>query len=351
MKKFEPDYNNILNVALNKQPDRIPLYEHWIDLGIMEKITSRKMSDLYGKLPAEQLRESMVNYCLFWKDTGYDTVTWENCVASILPGGGALGGQQPGCIKNRADFDAYPWDKLCDLFFDRWSVHYELLRDTMPEGMKAIGGVGNGVFECVQDLVGFENLCMLRFDDPQLYADLFKTIGDVLLEIWQKFLTNYSDVFCVCRFGDDLAYTNSTMLQPDDIRNHIIPQYKRIVEAVHAFDKPFLLHSCGNIFCVMDDIIEDVKIDAKHSNEDAIAPFSKWIEDYGKNIGNFGGVDMDVLCRQQCDYIRKYTLEVLDYSQDSGGVAYGTGNSIPYYVPVEGYMTMINTVREYRGNV
>ena len=93
------------------------------------------------------------------------------------------------------------------------------------------------------------------------------------------------------------------------------------------------------------------KIDAKHSNEDAIAPFSKWIEDYGKNIGNFGGVDMDILCRQQCDYIRKYTLEVLDYSQDSGGVAYGTGNSIPYYVPVEGYLTMINTVREYNGNV
>ena len=32
----------------------------------------------------------------------------------------------------------------------------------MPEGMKAIGGVGYGIFECVQDLVGYEDLCYMR---------------------------------------------------------------------------------------------------------------------------------------------------------------------------------------------
>ncbi|MDR1030283.1 MAG: hypothetical protein LBL76_05370 [Treponema sp.] len=46
--------------------------------------------------------------------------------------------------------------------------------------------------------------------------------------------------------------------------------------------KPFLLHSCGCIFKVMDDLIA-ARIDAKHSNEDAIAP-------YGRRIGNFGGL-------------------------------------------------------------
>jgi uroporphyrinogen decarboxylase len=46
----------------------------------------------------------------------------------------------------------------------------------------------------------------------------------------------------------------------------------------------------------MDDIIEVAKIDAKHSNEDDIAPFSEWVDRYGDRIGNFGGVEMFACC-------------------------------------------------------
>ncbi|GAH43897.1 unnamed protein product, partial [marine sediment metagenome] len=63
---------------------------------------------------------------------------------------------------------------------------------------------------------------------------------------------------------------------PGDIKSMIIPQYKKIVDLVHSYGKPFLLHSCGNIFSVMEDIISIAGIDAKHSNEDEIAPFSMW---------------------------------------------------------------------------
>jgi len=40
-------------------------------------------------------------------------------------------------------------------------------------------------------------------------------------------------------------------------------------------------------------------IDAKHSNEDAIAPYGRWIELFGRRIGLFGGIDVDVLCRKK----------------------------------------------------
>jgi uroporphyrinogen decarboxylase len=43
--------------------------------------------------------------------------------------------------------------------------------------------------------------------------------------------------------------------EPDIIRQHIFPQYKRVIDLVHGSGKKFLLHSCGNIFPLMDDII------------------------------------------------------------------------------------------------
>jgi uroporphyrinogen decarboxylase len=59
------------------------------------------------------------------------------------------------------------------------------------------------------------------------------------------------------------------------IKKHIIPQYRRIVELIHGADRPFLWHSCGNIFSIMDQVIA-IGINAKHSNEDVIAQFEKW---------------------------------------------------------------------------
>ena len=47
----------------------------------------------------------------------------------------------------------------------------------------------------------------------------------------------------------------------------------------------------------MHDVI-DLGIDAKHSNEDIIAPFDEWIARYGERIGLLGGIDVDLLCQQ-----------------------------------------------------
>ena len=68
--------------------------------------------------------------------------------------------------------------------------------------------------------------------------------------------------------------------QPDEIRRHIVPKHKRVVDLVHAHGKPFLLHSCGKIYDVMD----EVGIDAKHSGDEAIDTFDVWAERYGDKV-------------------------------------------------------------------
>lgn len=154
--------------------------------------------------------------------------------------------------------------------------------------MKALGGVGNGVFEISEDLVGFEYLAYMQADDPDLHRDVYRKIGNLMVEIWTEFLDRYADVFAVCRFGDDLGFKTSTLTSPNTIRQHIIPQYKRVITRIKAAGKPFLLHSCGNIFAIMEELIA-IGIDAKHSNEDVIAPFDEWIRLYGDRIGLMGG--------------------------------------------------------------
>ena len=154
----------------------------------------------------------------------------------------------------------------------------------------------------------------------------------------------------VARMGDDLGYKSNTMISADDIKKHIIPGYADVVAVAHSYNLPFLLHSCGNIFNVMDDIISVAKIDAKHSNEDQIAPFHVWADLYGDRIGNFGGVDADALCRMDKKQLKAYIMEILKNVKSKGGIAFGTGNSVPDYIPTENYIYMTEIIREYRNS-
>jgi uroporphyrinogen decarboxylase len=278
----------------------------------------------------------------------YDAFDYEAAICEIFPGHGAINGGMLGPIQTREDFEKYPWQELPTIFWKTYAPHFEAIRKTLPEGMKAFGGCGYGIFESAQDLVGYEPLCTLQYTDPDLFADLFKKIGDLYITLWSGVIENYDDIFVFYRMGDDLGFKTSTLLEPNTIRNHVLPQYKRVVNLIHTSGRKFLLHSCGNIFELMEDIIA-LGIDAKHSNEDEIAPFARWIELYSERIGLFGGIDVNVLCLNDYDTVFKKVLEDASRFRNSArGYGLGSGNSIAGYVPVQGFTAMIDAAREIR---
>lgn len=346
MRNFIPDYNNMVKAALNQIPNRVPFYEHQIANNIISEVMGTELKDL-ETYTDDNLDKYFSIYCAFFKELGYDTVSFERILSGIMPGNGALYGHAEGCIKTRDDFEKYPWADLKEIYFNKNTRYFDALARNMPDGMKAIGGIGNGIFECVQDITGYMNLCYIKVDDIKLYEDLFSKVGDILYEIWEEFLKNYSNTFCIMRMGDDLGFKTNTLLPPDDIINFIIPKYKNVINLIHSYSKPFLLHSCGNIFGVMDELIA-AGIDAKHSNEDEIAPMDVWYEKYGKQIANFGGIDADILCRYSKEEIITYVTDIYIQAKGMPGIALGSGNSIPDYVPVENYLTMIETLAKLR---
>ena len=347
-KKFSPDYTRIIDAARNKKTAGIPLYEHDINRAVIGAILGKDLNTMYESRDPKILDELFKDIAEFHINHGYDTYSFEGCFTEIVQGGLGLIGQAESVIRSREEFDAYPWRSLTDKYFQRFGIYFDAIRRTLPEGMKIVGGVGNGIFETIQDFVPFTDLAYLEMDEPELFENLWIKVGEALNITWDHFLDEYSDILAVGRFGDDLGFKSAPLLNPKTIIKHILPQYKRIVNKVKSRNIPFLLHSCGNIFDVMENIIE-TGIDAKHSNEDTIAPFSKWVKDYGDKIGNFGGLDMDVICRSREEDLRKYIRRNIGPLIDSKGIAIGSGNQIADYVPPENFQIMVDEVRKIRG--
>ena len=185
---FQPDFHNMLDAVGNRKPARLPVYEHIIDPRIMGQVLGMEMTCPGDGAGTADYRRFYGNVCRFWKRMTYDTVSFEGTIVDVLPDHGAIFGGQPGPIQNQADFDRYPFEEIPDLYWKHWDAHFEAVAAELPEGMMALGGIGNGVFEISEDLVGFERLAYMQADDPQLFAALYEKIGDLMVRIWTRFL-------------------------------------------------------------------------------------------------------------------------------------------------------------------
>jgi uroporphyrinogen decarboxylase len=341
------DYRRIVDAAWNKGSNWVSLYDHIVASNVIEDIIGVHFADLINGDTAD-INEYFKRYNGFFNDVGYDAIPFECIISGILPGNKALYGHEPGSIHSMDDFKKYPWEEVPRFFKEKYYPLFHAFGENLPPGLKGVGGPGNGVFECIQDIVGFENLCIIKYDDESLFSMLFERMGSVIEKIWLDFIEQFGDFYCILRFGDDLGYKTSTLFPPDDIRKNILPVYKKVIDPVHRSGNPFVLHCCGKIFEIMDDII-DLGINAKHSNEDQIAPFSYWVDTYGKRIALFGGIDTDNLVGFDEKQIAELVKETCSYVSGRCGFALGSGNSITEYVPASKYMAMNRAVREFRG--
>ena len=247
------------------------------------------------------------------------------------------------------DLLKFPWDETVNRYFTYYGDTFSACRQALPEGMKIIGGIGYGIFESVQDFIPLTNLAYLEIDEPEVFELIWEYVGSLFIKLWKRLLDAYGDIIAVCRMGDDLGFKTSLLIKPDTFNDFIKPQYKAMVELIHGYGKPFLLHSCGCIWSIMEALINEVHIDAKHSNEDEIAPFDTWVKRYGGQIALFGGIDVNVLCLKNEGEIKEYIINLLNLSTAvSKSIAIGSGNQITEYVPTSGYITMVETVRRWR---
>ena len=343
-RKYEPDFTQLLKVLRREKADRPVLFEYFTNGPLNEFLAGRTVTD-----PTNP--EETVSLIIdAFTNAGYDYVslparyygamrfsTAEHVQKSTVSQNGSF------MITDRATFNTYPWP-------DPEKGDFDLLNRVAPflkTNMKFITPGPGGVLENVVDLVGFERLCYLLFDDEQLTQDIFDAVGSRLLRFYE--IVSGLDTVGALIVNDDWGFKSQTMLDPDSMHRYVFPWHKKIVDAIHLNGKPAILHSCGNLETVMDYLIDELGYDAKHSWEDAICPVETAWQRWGGRIAILGGIDMDFLVRATPDAIRQRAVNLLNMT-GSKSYALGSGNSIPAFVPIKNYMAMIGAANEIHGN-
>lgn len=319
----KPDFDNLLKILKCEKPDRPTLFEFFLNASLYERL---------GGKPENRYLDA-------FHRAGYDYSTY-HVGFSFLQGERhhekSISLNEGALITDRKSFREYRWPEVK-------KSDYDVLKRVAPEvpqGMRLIVPGPGGVLENLIGLVGYENLCLMLFDDPELVQMITDNIGSRLVRHYEIAGT-YDSVGAMIS-NDDWGFRTQPMMSPDDMKKYILPWHVKIVEAIHSHGKPAILHSCGNQATLMESIIEMCKYDGKHSYEDTIEPVEKAYEHLHGRIAVLGGIDLDFICRRTPEEVFRRSREMLERTENRGGYALGSGNSIPEYVPQENYFAMIS---------
>ncbi|NLN50391.1 MAG: hypothetical protein GX149_02050 [Acholeplasmataceae bacterium] len=243
-------------------------------------------------------------------------------------------------IKDWASFYDYSWPEISDCDF---SIIKEAGKYLHPKA-KFIPFSLDGILENTIGIVGYETLCLMIYDDYQLAKAIFNEIGKRIKAYFVECL-KYDEVGAIL-CNDDWGFNTQTMLSPKVLRECVFPWYKEIVEEAHKLGKYAILHSCGYYNDIIDDIINKMKFDGKHSYEDNIIPVEKAYANLQGKIAVIGGIDINFLTNATPEEVYKRSKKMLLNSKDKGGYALGSGNSIPEYIPLENYLALLKAANE-----
>ncbi len=257
-------------------------------------------------------------------------------------GGRQFINEKAGPITSWEEFEKYPWPDpgRCK------TTRLEWYEQNLPDDMCVIGGGGFAHFaEYLNWLMGYETLCYALFENRGLVDALSRKLEEIYEMVISRIL-EFERVKIIWG-SDDMGFRGGPLISPDDLREFVLPGHKLMSDLSHQAGRPYLLHSCGDLALIMEDLIEMVGIDARHSFEDTIEDVLTAYGRYGDRIAILGGIDVDFLCRSNEPQIRSRVRQTLDHCMPGGGYCLGSGNSIANYIPVDNYLVMLDEGRRY----
>jgi uroporphyrinogen decarboxylase len=343
---IQPDYQRLLTTIWRREPDRVPLVELGIDKPIKEQFLGRPVRDLQDEVA-------------FWRTAGYDYLylrpEYEYLGApAVVASGTAMAREasasdheaqtisitRPGPVRTRADLETYPWPDPNQVDCS----NLEKAATLLPAGMGIISGVG-GIFTRTWMILGYEHFCYSLADDPGLVAQVFEGVGRIQVEVLRH-VVKLPGVFAIW-YGDDVGYTEGLLASPAILRSHLFPWMEELANIAHEARMPFVLHSDGKLWQIMDDLVA-LGLDALHPIEPKAMDINEVKRRYGDRLALFGNIDLSyTLTRGTPEEVRAEVRQRVRDLAPGGGYAVGSSNSVAHYVPLENYNAMREATFEY----
>jgi uroporphyrinogen decarboxylase len=317
-------------------PDHVPYCELGIDAPILCQLLGQEMPEDGAYEGGEHTQHSVEVEKAVSRALGRDNINFNfrpPIAAEKRVGEGNILFYADGRIKSESDLDQL---RLPDPDDDRlYAPARAFLARKEDFAACAVCRLGiSPAYLCM----GQECFSFALYDQPALVDEVLRRYTDWSAAVMKR----------VCAMGfdfvwtaDDIAFKTGLMLSPKMLRERILPHVRRVVQNISL---PWVFHSDGNLWEVMDDLLE-MGIRGLHPIEPDAMDIRAVKRRLGWRICLVGNVSVNTLSVGTTAQVVEEVRGLLRDVAPGGGYILSSGNSLASYCKIENIRAMTETLR------
>jgi len=338
---YKPDLSSFISTLKREKVNRIPIAELGIHPIVKEKFLGRKIQTVADEIE-------------FWSSAGYDYIKLQPKIdfkqykkefqkkydVENQSVNRSWSSEEVGLILNESDYENYSFPKMDEIDY---SIFEKTIK-SLPDNFGIIGQYGD-IFTMTWELMGFENFSFALFENYDLVKKINQDLGIIVVNMFENMISipQLSAIW----YSDDIAFASGLIVSPEVLDDLFFPWLKKIGNLAAQYDKPFIYHSDGLLFDVMEKII-DCGVTSLHPIEPKAMDIKEVKQRFGNKLSLIGNIDVDLLARGTVEEVNHAVINNIEFVGLDGGYCVGSGNSITEYVKFENYLAMINTAKNYK---
>lgn len=292
-----------------------PLGNHFLklgsDVGLFTDLGDNRVQDLFG-------------------------VTWDRTIDKDI-------GNVEGYVLPEPTLAGYAFPNPLDSrFFEDISVKIERFPDRFR-----VFPIGFSLYERAWTLRGMGNLMVDFHDHPRFVHELLGTIADWNIAQLHEALNHDIDAVL---FGDDWGQQRGLQMGPRLWREFLLPQLRRMYGEVRNEGKFVMIHSCGDVDEVFDDLVA-AGVNCFNPFQPEVMDVRSLLVNYRGRLAFHGGLSTQkTLPFGTVEDVRRETRMLLELGHD-GGYILAPAHDVEGDVPLENMLAVIETVQQQPGYV
>jgi len=252
-------------------------------------------------------------------------------------------GNVTGCVLDAPTLDGYQFPDPLDA---RFFQPIPGLIERYPDRFR-LYQIGFSLYERAWTLRGIENLLIDFHDHPGFVRQLFRVIADYNLAQVRGALEFDLDAVY---FGDDWGQQQGLQMGYPLWREFIYPELKRMYGAVREAGKFVMIHSCGDVDELFDDLIE-IGLDCFNPFQPEVMDVWHLLPRHRGRLAFHGGLSTQrTLPFGSVEEVRQETRRLLQLGQD-GGYIFAPAHDVEGDVPLENMLAFIEILHAQPGFV
>ena len=213
------------------------------------------------------------------------------------------------------------------------------------KGNKAIIWCQRAEFMWAADLLRLDNLLVAFLENPPLAHEVLELVNEFAVHLVRRAVRAGAEIVML---GDDYAYKSGPMMSPRVYKEFLQHRLARVVQAVHEEGAFCVKHSDGNLWPILEMILE-TGVDGINPLEPVAGmDIGEVKRKYGERVCLIGNIDCgELLSRGSPEDVIQTVKDTIRQAAPGGGYIMSSSNTIHSSVNPENYRAMIEATHQY----